>query len=394
METTLVVNPGSTSKKYSFYQDGRAVMVLRYEKVSTDYVLCIEMATGSQNCVSIDAKVYASAFKDAVERAKESATITELTDVNAVGIRVVAPGTFFQYHRIIDDDYVTVLKGQVPAAPLHVPHVLEEIESIRSTIPDVLVVGASDSAFHNTMPEMTRRYSIDHEDADRLDIFRFGYHGLSVGSIARRAPSVLNMEPERLVVVHVGGGVSVTALRGGHTFDTSMGYAPGSGLVMSSRAGDIEAGALLELMRGHHMRQHDMHMYLQTKGGLLGLAGESDLRLIMQRWAQGDPVAAVAFSKFVYHIQQKIGAYMAGMGGLDAVVFTATAAERNFELRARLLQGLSCLGIDLDEERNDRLAGSEGIITTHESPIKVAVMRTDEMGEVYRVVKKVQQEQT
>lgn len=389
MGTTLVINPGSSSKKYALYEEGRSICVLRYERSGDNHIRCVDMATGVQDCSPVSAQEYADALRGTLRYLTHKEVIKSLKSIEVVGVRVVAPGTFFQHHRKVDENYLSILKERIPAAPLHIPHILEELQIVQQELPNTPIIGVSDSSFHSTMPEITRRYSIDAEDADRYDLYRFGYHGLSVSSIVSRAHTILGEDPSRMIVVHVGSGVSITALKDGKTLDTSMGYAPGSGVVMGSRAGDIEPGALLELMRRKHFRHHDMHMYLQTNGGLQALAGETDLRMIMQRWVQGDKVAALAFHKFLHHIQKTIGGYIAVLGGVDAIVLTATAVERNFELRQQLLGKFDFLGVQIDEDKNDQLANSEGIISTTDSKVKVAVMRTNEMHIIYHTAQTV-----
>ena len=175
------------------------------------------------------------------------------------------------------------------------------------------------------------------------------------------------------------------ALKNGVSIDTTMGFAPGSGLMMGARTGDIEPAVVLELMRIHHMKPLDMHTYLQTRGGFVGLTGESDFRHLLARLEQGDEAVIEAFQQCVYRFQKTLGSYLVALGGLDALVLTATAAERSPQLRALFLAGLEPLGIDLDEERNEMTIGRDGIISSQSSTVLAAVIRTNESAELLAV---------
>jgi acetate kinase len=185
-----------------------------------------------------------------------------------------------------------------------------------------------------------------------------------------------------MIVCHVGNGTSVTAVKNGKSVETTMGFSPSTGLLMGSRAGDVDTAALLELMRSKHWRSADAETYLNTNGGFMGIAHESDIRRLIDRRAQNEPVATEALETFAYHIQKAIAAQTVALGGLDVLVLTATAAVRSTELRSLILSGLGHLGIRLSDERNNVLVGKDGVISVNNSQVKVVVMRTDEMGEM------------
>jgi len=297
-------------------------------------------------------------------------------------IRVVAPGTFFQKHAQVDDEYEKELQKRESSAPLHVPHIIREIDSIKKFFPGTPVIAASDSAFHSDMPPRASEYSIATEDINEHDIHRFGYHGLSVSSVVRRLHPVIGQDPERLIVCHIGGGTSVTAVKNGKSVETTMGFSPSSGLPMGSRAGDLDAAAMLELMRAKGMKPRDAEFYINTNGGLAGIAQESDIRHLLDRRSKNDAVATQALDIFAYHIQRAIAAQTVALGGLDVLVLTATASVRSSELRSLVLDGLSHLGVQVSKDRNDLLVGKDGVISMRNSAVKVVVMRTDEMGEM------------
>lgn len=388
MATTLVVNPGSSSRKYALYRGGQCVLEFRFEDTNSGFEMCAQVAGIQQTCEAIKKNDFSEAFARVVEGVNSYLFRDDRTkQIDAVVIRVVAPGTFFQKHQLIDDAFVSELKRKESVAPLHIPVILREVESARKYYKQSKIIAASDSAFHREMPTYAREYSIPLADAEQFDIHRFGYHGLSVASIVRRIHPQIGQQPERMIVCHIGSGTSVTAVKDGRSVETTMGFSPATGLPMGSRAGDVDTAALLELMRVKHWRPADIEMYINTNGGFAGIAKETDIRRLLDRRAQHDSVATRALDTFAYHIQKAVAAQTIALGGLDVLVLTATAAVRSAELRAIILRGLAPLGIQISKERNDLLVGKDGVISARNSSVKVVVMRTDEMGEMAVVAK-------
>lgn len=381
MATTLVINPGSSSRKYALFHDGKEVLELAFEGTGAGYEVCMQKRDGRQTCEPISVADFKNAFarvKDAV-----SAYCTEhKTTLSLVSVRIVAPGTVFSSHRIVDAICLAQLHEQEFLAPLHVPAIIREIEECYATFPGMTLVGVSDSAFHTTMPSVARKYSIKTADAAELDLYRFGYHGLSVSSVVHRVHAVTGEDSRRMIVCHVGNGVSVTAVKDGASIDTSMGYSPLSGVPMGTRAGDLDPGAFIALVYHKKLRMSEMASYAYKQGGLFGLAGEGDIRHLLERRARGEVVAAEALNIFIYHIKKEIGALTAALGGIDTLVFTGTAVQRSSELRLLIAEGLEYLGITFNLDRNDVLVGKEGIISPTGSTVKVVVMKTDEMREM------------
>lgn len=388
MATTLVVNPGSSSRKYALYQGGQSVLELRFEDTNTGYEMCSQTSGAQQTCESIKKDDFIDAFVR-VANAVDAYLFKEHSEkkLDNVVIRIVAPGTLFQAHAVIDESYIAELKRRESSAPLHIPIMLREIQSARKHFKQAQLIAASDSAFHGEMPVQAREYSIAANDARRFDIYRFGYHGLSVASITRHIHALIGQEPERMIVCHIGNGTSITAVKNGKSVETTMGFSPSTGLPMGSRAGDIDNAALLELMRLKHWRPSDAELYINTNGGLAGMAGDSDIRRLLDRRSQNDAIATRALNVFAYHIQKAIAAETVALGGLDALVLTATASVRSAELRSLILQGLSHLGVQISNDRNDLLVGKDGVISVRNSAVKVVVMRTDEMGEMAYIAK-------
>jgi acetate kinase len=393
MVSTLVVNPGSSSRKFALYVDGRVVLEMRYEETDTGFEMCSMSSGTNQVCESVTKKDFEASFARVAEEVRSYlAHQFGSQPLGQIAVRVVAPGTFFQKHRVIDNKYIETLQKREKSAPLHIPILLREIKAIHQHFPGLRIIGASDSAFHANMPKQAREYSLPRILTEEYDIYRFGYHGLSVSSIVRRIHSVVGFMPSRMVVCHVGSGTSVTAVKDGVSVETTMGFAPSTGVVMSTRGGDVDNAALLEVMKIKNLSPADVETLLNTTAGLQGLAGDSDIRILLNRRSKGDIVATQALETFSYHIQKAIASQTVALGGLDVLVLTATASVRSADLRTLIVRGLSHLGVKIGDERNQLMVGKEGVISVRNSPVKVVVMRTDEMGEMATAVTIVDQE--
>lgn len=385
MALTFVVNPGSVSKKYALFQERAPVLQFVFEHTVSGFEVCVHAGDGLQQCSSITQEEYQDSFTRVSIEVQRYLSMHQCT-LDTVAVRVLAPGRQFQQHQAIDDAFVFALRQQEFSMPLHVPFILQEIQNCKQTFADTPMVAISDSAFHQTLPQRARDFSIDRSDAETYDIYRFGYHGLSVASVIRRIHPVTGNNPSRTIVCHVGGAVSVTSVKDGKSVDTSMGYSPSSGLPMGSQVGDIDPGGLLQLMRAKNLKPSEASMYLHSKGGLYGLAETSDIRQLLDRRSRGDATAKQALDLFIFHIQKAIAAATVSLGGVDMLVLTGTACTRSSELRRFLLQDLAYLGMDIDIDRNDVLVGQDGVCSTQKSKVKVATIRTDEMGEMAHAV--------
>lgn len=390
MALTLVINPGSSSKKYGLYRDGRLILYATIERTAEDIRYAVRKNDTWIENTPLQADEYERGVVHFIESARKYGSITDTSHIDMVGIRVVAPGTLFQSHQVVDADYMKLLGASTELAPLHIPGVVEEIKSVQAYIPTVSIVAASDSAFHGTKPHAATVYSIDPEFANTHSIYRYGYHGLSVASAVRRIHTIVGQNPARVIVCHIGSGVSVSAIKDGVSMDNSMGYTPGSGLPMASRAGDLDIGAWLQIKRAGNFTLDEVYQYTQAQGGLSGLAGEGDFRYILEQHAKGEQYATEALQLCAYKVKQFIGGYIATLGGVDAVICTGTAAERSPVLRSMFLSGLQELGITLDVDRNDQYIGKDGVVSEIGAMVKVAVMRTDEMGEISRITENFQ----
>ncbi len=390
MAITLIINPGSSSKKYALYVHGRCVSSLRFERRGSEVELCTERDGQMQTCEGVTPATYSTALEYVLDHAVTAKHIASVAEINAIAIRVVAPGTRFARHEKIDTAYRDALALRAEAAPLHIPPTIQEIDTVRAVLPSTPLFAISDSAFHATMPHQAATYSIASEDTERHDVRRFGYHGISCEAAVHSLSVMAHGVPSRIIVCHIGSGMSVTAIRDGKSIDTTMGFSPSSGLVMGTRAGDVDGGALLELMRVRHLSQKDTHTYLQNRGGLFGLSGVSDLRVLIERSLRHDVVAEQTITHFIYHIQKAIGAAAAALGGVDAIVLTATAMERSSLLREKLTAPLAYLGVSIDNERNDMLHSRNGYIHAASSKVLVAVIKSNETDHMYRIVQELQ----
>lgn len=385
MAFTLLINPGSSSKKYTFVRDDVVVSTSRFEKKEDSFDLCIEQNGIQQKCEGISGEQFGVALEQVLETALSTKLVHNLEEITKVGVRIVAPGSYFQKHQVVTDVFIHRLREREPAAPLHIPNTVCELELIQKTLPHATVVAVSDSAFHATMPAWARNYGIETHDTTEYDIHRFGYHGISVASVIPRITYTLGELPQRVVVVHIGSGVSMTALLNGVSVDTTMGFSPDSGMIMGSRAGDLDAGSLLELMRVKNFKNLDAQSYIQRRGGIKGMCGEADIRILLERSAKQDELAMAALHHFVYKFKKQLGSFMAVLGGIDALILTATAAERSAHLRSHLLSDLEFAGIELDINKNDNLMQRDGIISSATSKTYVAVIRTQEQEEMLRI---------
>ena len=387
MSTILIINPGISSKKFTLYKDDTKLIDTSVEAGADGYNVCTTVKGVQQQCLPVNRLRFNDSLADFLKQAIETKNLESVMEIKTVALKVIAPGTFFQDHREMNDEYLQNLHDSESLAPLHISPLLKEIALLKKQLPQARLFGLSDTAFHQTIPDYIRNYSLPKSETEKHDLYRFGCHGLSVASVMERIHAVVGVDPARVIICHIGSGVSVTAVKAGKSFDTSAGYVPDTGLIIGSKAGDLDAGALLALMKKQHLKPLDAENYLHTQGGLFGLSGEIDLRLLLERKVKGDLQAIKALDSFVYQIKKNIGSFMFGMGGVDLLVFTATAGERSPALRSMITAGLFDLGIALDTEKNDLCIGKNGVISQVGSLVKVAVIKSDEAAEIMRILK-------
>jgi len=383
-KTVLAVNPGSSSREYAVFYGDKLIISGYYEHLGDGYVMSISTGDGKAE-VDVSESDFDFALHHFLDYCRANNHV-ENGDIKGVGVRVVAPGRRFLQHRRFDDETVEYLNSIAEQASTHINLVLEQVKQLHNELPEVVLYAISDSAFHRTLTHEARNYAISTADADAYDIYRFGYHGLSVSSVARTLRcevSPKSSKHDKAVVCHLGSGSSVTALDTWRSVDTSMGFSPLEGLVMASRSGNIDVTAALELKKRLEFNDHQLLEYLNHNSGLLGLSGSSnDLRSLLN--ARGhDERAEFAIAAMAYRIRSYVGSYSAVLGGLDALVFTATVGERAAEVRRRVCENFKYLGIELDDELNQASISSDvAIISRESSRVKVYVVTTDETAEI------------
>jgi len=349
----LVANPGSASRKYALYDGEQAKVHLHFEYEEGRVVCTIDVDDNQEKIVT-DLPNVTTAIERVMPLFEERNILPKDGVIKHIGVRIVAPTGFFLHDHIIDDDTLSQLEKIRAMAPLHIEAVLEELRLLRTSFPDTTVVGISDSAFHNTKPDYAWNYGLPLKDADRLDIKRFGYHGLSVAAAVRSLKEISKLPP-KLIVCHLGSGASVTAVGHGKSRDTTMGYSPLEGVVMATRVGNIDPTALLVLKSSMGFDDLQLEHYLNEQSGLLGISGtSSDIRELLKREAEGDHLAELALKTYIFNIQKAIGQMAAVLDGADMLVFTGTVGERSAPIRERVMKTLHYLDFILDDETNQK----------------------------------------
>ena len=298
----------------------------------------------------------------------------------AVGHRIVHGGKEFYKPTLITDEVVRKLKEISPLAPLHNPPGVLGIEVARSVLPDLPHVAVFDTAFFHDLPPAASTYAIDHELSERWDVRRYGFHGTSHQYVSEQAAIFLEKPLASLnqIVLHLGNGASAAAIAGGRPVDTSMGLTPMEGLVMGTRAGDVDAGILFYLWRTAGMTVEEIETMLNRRSGMLGLCGEVDFRTVHELIDSGGASPQLAYDIYIHRLRKYVGAYMAVLGTTDVITFTAGVGENDAAVRQDALTGLAALGVDLDEELNWSPARGPRRISSDQSSTTVLVIPTDE----------------
>lgn len=386
-EKILVINCGSSSLKYSFYDTTDETHAARGQVERIGIVGTCLAHKGSKREVKRDLPQggFAEAFKAMIAEltAKETGVIAGAGEVSVVAHRVVHGGEKFTEGTLITDEVLAEIEALSPLAPLHNPVNVAGIREMRRLFPAVPHVAVFDTAFHHTLAAHAYLYGLPYEFYEQKGVRRYGFHGTSHHYVSLRAAQALGRRPNelRLVSCHLGNGSSVCAVDHGRSVDTSMGFTPGEGLIMGTRCGDVDAGVLAFLERTEQLSAIQSEEILNKKSGLLGLSGiSSDMREILKAADEGNARALVALKAYCYRVRKYIGAYVAAMGGLDAVLFTAGIGQGSAEVRALALQGLECMGIVLDAKRNREARGFDEVcrISCDDSRIAVLVVPTDE----------------
>lgn len=382
----LVINAGSSSLKYQLLDTASGEVMAKglCERIGIDGVLT---HTGNKLDEKFKFDIAMPTHKEAIQSVinvlldPEKGVISSMSEIDAVGHRVVHGGEFFSDSVIITEKVLKAIEDCVPLAPLHNPPNLIGIQACREVMgPDVPMVAVFDTAFHQTMPQSHYMYAIPYEYYEKYKIRRYGFHGTSHRYVSLRAAELLGRDPAELKVVscHLGNGSSLAAVKGGRCVDTSMGLTPLAGLPMGTRAGDMDVGVVEFIANKYDMTISEAVNLLNKESGMLGLSGvSSDFRDLEQAAEKDHHRATVALEIFEYRVRKMIAEYAAAMGGVDVVVFTAGVGENAPETRAHILQGLEFMGITCDQEKN-RCRGKEQIISRDGAPVIVMVVPTNE----------------
>lgn len=405
MPVVLVVNSGSSSFKYQLLDlseggDGRRLAAGLVERIGEPqghgrHVVRHQAAPGEPSVAlhelafDLEREIpdHSAGFQAMLDAFAEHGPSLEEHPPVAVGHRVVHGGARFFEATIVTDLVEINIDELSVLAPLHNPGALQGMRAARRTFADIPHVAVFDTAFHQTLPPAAYTYAIDRELAERHRIRRYGFHGTSHGYVSAKAAEFLGRDLGSLkqIVFHLGNGASVTAIDGGRSVETSMGLTPLEGLVMGTRSGDLDPAVLLHLARRAGMSIDDLDALLNTRSGVLGLAGVTDMRDLARRREDGDESARLAFDVYVHRLRAYAGAYLAQLGGVDVISFTAGVGENNAEVRAAALATLGFAGVRIDPDRN--AAARRGEITrisADDSAVDVLVVPTDEELEIAR----------
>ena len=316
-----------------------------------------------------------------------AAAVARLGAVEAVGHRIVHGGARYRQAVRIDAEVVRTLTELSALAPLHQAKSLAALEAVGGVLGDVPAVACFDTAFHATLPEAAHTYALPQEWRERWGLRRYGFHGLAHASAARRASELLGRPPEglRLVTCHLGAGASLAAVQDGRSVDTTMGFTPLEGLVMATRSGSVDPGLLLWLLEHTGLSEHELAHALEHESGLLALAGDADMRVVLRGVEEGDPRATLALEVYNHHVRAGIAAMAAAMGGLDALVFCGGVGEHAPEVRAGATEGLGFLGVGIDPRRNVDGDGDR-YVTASDGRIQTLVLAAREDLEIVRQV--------
>ncbi len=307
--------------------------------------------------------------------------IKSLDEINAVGHRVVHGGEKFNKSVLITDQVIEKIVECIDIAPLHNPPNLKGIRAVSELMPNAPQIAVFDTAFHQTMPDYAYMYGIPYQLYKKYGIRRYGFHGTSHRYVSKRVCDFLGIsqEGQRIITCHIGNGGSVAAIKDGKSMDTSMGFTPVEGLLMGTRAGDIDAGVVSNIMDKEMIGTSSISTLLNKHSGVLGVSGiSSDMRELEAAYEAGNERAILAEEMYFYRIKKYIGAYAAALGGVDIIVFTGGVGENQASCRSGACRGLEFMGISLNEELNNKVRGEEVIISKPDSKVKVLIIPTDE----------------
>ena len=381
----LVLNCGSSSIKYALYDmDDRSVITSGgIEKIGLpDSFITIKL-NGEKHKMQrpVDEHTAGVQFIFEVLTSGPYAVLGSLNELDAVGHRMVHGGERFNQSVRLTPEVMEAFAACNDLAPLHNPANIKGVNAVKALLPNIPQVGVFDTAFHQTMPDYAYMYALPYELYKKYGVRRYGFHGTSHRYVSQRVCEFLGVKAEekRIITCHIGNGASIAAVKYGKCVDTSMGLTPLEGLIMGTRSGDIDAGAVTFLMDKLQLDTHGLSDLLNKKSGLAGVSElSSDFRDILAGIASGNDKARLAKEMYTYRIKKYIGAYAAAMGGVDIILFTGGAGENQWEVREGATSGLEYMGVKMDQTRNRSCRATEAVLSTDDSPVTVCCIPTDE----------------
>lgn len=390
----LVINAGSSSLKYQLLSMEREKLLSKgiVERIGAEGSSVTYCIGNEKNSFPKDISNHTEAIKVVFEilTNPERGVIKDVSEINAVGHRVVHAGERYSGSVSITDDVINALEECSFFAPLHNPANIKGIKACKEVLPNVPMVGVFDTAFHQTMQDYVYMYALPYELYEKYRIRRYGFHGTSHRYVSQVAIGMLGKKDSKIITCHLGNGASVCAVKNGISIDTSMGHTPTGGLIMGTRCGDIDPALIPILENIEHMSAKQIDDVMNKKSGMLGVSGISnDFRDLEDAFHSGNRRAKLALEMFDYRLKKFIGAYAIVMGGLDALVFTAGIGENDPETRYEACKGLEFMGLYFDEEKNKKIRGELAEISLPESKIKVYVIPTNEELMIARDTKEI-----
>ena len=382
----LVLNCGSSSIKYKLYDmNGQKELASGgIEKIGLpDSFLKFTLSDGSKQVITQEIKEHTAGIELILKTLTDAkyGVIKSLDQIDAVGHRVVHGGDKFCSSVVINQEVIDKIEECVDLAPLHNPANLKGIYAIQKILPKVPQVAVFDTSFHQTMPSYAYIYALPYDYYEKYGVRRYGFHGTSHRYVAKRGCEFLgiDLENSRIITAHIGNGGSITAIKNGKSIDTSMGMTPVEGLMMGSRSGSVDPGVLTYLMEKENLSTRQINDIINKKSGLVGVSGvSSDMRDIENAIEQGNERARLAMDMYFYYILKYISGYIAVLGGVDAIIFTGGVGENQPIMRKYVCDSLAFLGVDFNNELNDRIKGRETELTFPNSKVRVAVIPTNE----------------
>ncbi|MGP1581888.1 MAG: acetate kinase [Porphyromonas endodontalis] len=382
----LVLNCGSSSVKYKLFQmpEGKVLAQGGVEKLGlSDSFLKLKLPSGEKVVLEKDMPEHTVAIDFILKTitGSEYGCIKSLSEIDAVGHRLVHGGDKFSESVVITDAVVESVKQCIDLAPLHNPSTLKGVAAVTELIPGVPQVGVFDTAFPQTMPQRAFMYALPYEYYEKYGVRRYGFHGTSHRFVSKRACEFLGLDynKARIITAHIGNGASMCAIKEGKCIDTTMGLTPTEGLMMGTRVGDVDPGALVFIGEKEGLSMAQLSEVINKKSGVLGVSGvSSDMREIEEAISQGNERAKLALEMYDYRIKKYVGAFAAAMGGLDLLIFTGGVGENQTTTREYVCEDMQYMGIEIDKELNAKIHGDEALLSTQESKVKVVVIPTDE----------------